>query len=350
MSSMFTGGKVEAEHHFGYYALFVSFFPQLVAGPIERAGNLLPQLKSVKKFEESACISGLKAMLWGYYKKIVVADTLAVYVNQVYGNLADYEGLALAVAAFFFSLQIYCDFSGYSDIAAGTAKLLGIDFMDNFAAPYFAASIQEFWKRWHISLSAWFRDYVYIPLGGSRCPAARRCRNLLITFLASGIWHGADWTFVLWGILHGVFSCFDRLSGKWQNRLGEVTRWAVTFMLVNMLWILFRADDIASAKLFIARMCSLSEFGIRAELYQPFQLAELVLFEKLPFLSYLSARVTGLELWVFLLGAFFVVLNLKNSREAEFHPTPAKAFVTVLFVSWSVFSLSGISSFLYFDF
>ena len=252
-------GKVEAEHHFGYYALFVSFFPQLAAGPIERAGNLLPQLKSVKKFEESACISGLKAMLWGYYKKIVVADTLAVYVNQVYGNLADYEGLALAVAAFFFSLQIYCDFSGYSDIAAGTAKLLGIDFMDNFAAPYFAASIQEFWKRWHISLSAWFRDYVYIPLGGSRCPAARRCRNLLITFLASGIWHGADWTFLVWGAIHGLAQVIEHmlcgpLGRLRQFRLGRFISWAAVFGFCNAAWVFFRADNLADAVYVLSNM------------------------------------------------------------------------------------------------
>lgn len=192
-------GDVKAEKHFGYYAAFVSFFPQLVAGPIERTANLLPQIKKARSFDEHKAVSGLRLMAWGYFKKIALADTLAVYVDAVYDSLYDFEGFILIVIILFFSIQIYCDFSGYSDIAVGTARLFGIDLMKNFNCPYFATSINEFWKRWHISLSTWFRDYVYIPLGGNRCTKGRQSANLMLTFLASGLWHGANWTYLIWG-------------------------------------------------------------------------------------------------------------------------------------------------------
>lgn len=245
-------GDIKAEHHFGYYAAFISFFPQLVAGPIERAENLLPQIKSAKKFNGTVAIEGLKIMLWGYFKKIVVADTLALYVNQVYGELRRYDGLALIVTIFFFSLQIYCDFSGYSSIAIGTAKLMGVDLMTNFSAPYFSSSIREFWKRWHISLSTWFRDYVYIPLGGNRCSALKQNRNLLITFLVSGMWHGADLTFLIWGGLHGCAQIIENIFYKSikkikQWRIGRYLSWLVVFGFCNVTWVFFRADNLDDA-------------------------------------------------------------------------------------------------------
>lgn len=190
-------GTVKAERHFGIYAAFISFFPQLVAGPIERTGNLLPQIKARHTFDANRGICGAKMMLWGYFKKMVIADLLAGIVDAVFANLCGYSGFALVLAVFFFSLQIYCDFSGYSDIAIGTARLLDIDLMINFKSPYFSSSIKEFWSRWHISLSTWFRDYVYIPMGGNRCSKLRQSVNLLTTFLVSGLWHGASWTFVL---------------------------------------------------------------------------------------------------------------------------------------------------------
>lgn len=192
-------GDVKAEHHFGYYATFISFFPQLVAGPIERTENLLPQIKAQHTFDYEQATYGLKLMAWGFFKKIVIADSLSVYVSKVYNAPQSFEGFALILATVFFTFQIYCDFSGYSDIAIGTAKLMGINLMTNFKSPYFSTSIKEFWSRWHISLSTWFRDYVYIPLGGNRVSKVRHALNLLITFLVSGLWHGANWTFVLWG-------------------------------------------------------------------------------------------------------------------------------------------------------
>lgn len=192
-------GKVAAEKNIGIYATFVSFFPQLVAGPIERTSNLMPQIKSEKRFDYDSAKYGMRLILWGLFKKMVIADNLALWVDQVYGDVISYEGCSLALAAFFFSIQIYCDFSGYSDIARGSAKLLNIELMDNFKSPYFSASIREFWSRWHISLSTWFRDYVYIPLGGNRVSKGRNILNYLATFLISGLWHGANLTFVVWG-------------------------------------------------------------------------------------------------------------------------------------------------------
>lgn len=192
-------GEVSAEKNLGIYATFVSFFPQLVAGPIERTANLMPQINSKKNFNYESARYGVRLALWGLFKKMVIADNLAVWVDKVYGNVTSYEGCSLAVAAFFFSIQIYCDFSGYSDIARGSAKLLDIELMENFRSPYFSASIKEFWGRWHISLSTWFRDYVYIPLGGNRVSKGRNVINYMITFLVSGLWHGDNLTFVVWG-------------------------------------------------------------------------------------------------------------------------------------------------------
>ena len=202
-------GKLKPEKHFGIFALFVSFFPQLVAGPIERASNLLPQFHKPFTFDRKKAVSGLQLMLWGMFKKVVVADRLAFLVNAVYDQPGEYEGFTLFLATIFFAFQIYCDFSGYSDIAIGAARILGFDLMKNFDTPYSARNVSEFWRRWHISLSTWFKDYVYIPLGGNRVVKWRWYYNLMITFLVSGLWHGANWTFVIWGGLARV------LSGGW---------------------------------------------------------------------------------------------------------------------------------------
>ena len=192
-------GQLKAEKNFGIYALFVSFFPQLVASPIERASNLLPQFREKFGFNSSRAISGLRQMLWGYFMKVVVADRMAMYVNAAYNNVGPHNGTTLLVTTLLFVVQIYCDFGGYSNIAIGAARIMGFTLMENFKRPYFAISVGDFWKRWHISLSAWFRDYVYIPLGGNRVRPLRHLLNLFITFLVSGLWHGARWTFVAWG-------------------------------------------------------------------------------------------------------------------------------------------------------
>jgi D-alanyl-lipoteichoic acid acyltransferase DltB (MBOAT superfamily) len=254
-------GKYKAEKHFGYLATYVMFFPQLVAGPIERPQNILPQFHTEQKFEYQRVTNGLKWMAWGMFKKVVIADRMALFVNPVYNSPTDYSGPALALATLAFAIQIYCDFSGYSDIALGSAQVLGIKLMKNFDHPYFSKSISEFWRRWHISLSTWFRDYLYIPLGGNRVPRPRWAINLLITFLISGLWHGANWTFVIWGALHGLLVAaysltekfrenFLAINGKSRNNISKLTdtiSTLVTFFSVTYLWIFFRANNLSDA-------------------------------------------------------------------------------------------------------
>ena len=257
-------GKQKPEYHFGRFALFVSFFPQLVAGPIERSVNLLPQFRQEFDFDYERVKNGLMLMGWGFFKKIVIADRLAEYVNIVYNNPAEFEGIPNIIATFFFTFQIYCDFSGYSDIAIGAALVMGYRLMTNFRRPYFAMNISEFWKRWHISLSTWFRDYVYIPMGGNRVVKWRWYYNLFITFLVSGLWHGANWTFVIWGAIHGFYLIFAIWTAKYRegfnrwigltNRPGlfKFVQVFITFILVYISWIFFRANNVSEA-LFILK-------------------------------------------------------------------------------------------------
>ena len=243
-------GKTRACAHFGKYAAFVSFFPLLLAGPIERAEHLLPQLEKEHSFNCDRAIEGAKLIAWGYFKKIAIADVVVSLEDVVYDNVTVYTWLALGVATFFYAFQVYCDFSGYSDIARGVAKLLDIELMTNFKSPYFAASLKEFWSRWHISLSTWFRDYVYIPLGGSRRGEWRTQRNLLITFLVSGLWHGASWTYVIWGGLHGLGQIVEKM---WNRRFPpkkerrSVIRVLIVFCFVCVAWIFFRASTFSDA-------------------------------------------------------------------------------------------------------
>ncbi len=252
-------GNQKAERHFVIYAVFVMFFPQLVAGPIERAKNLLHQFYERHTFDYARVTDGLKLALWGLFKKVVIADRLAIFVNAVYNNPTDYSGWPLIMATIFFAFQIYCDFSGYSDIAIGVAQVLGFRLMDNFNRPYFSKSVPEFWKRWHISLTSWFKDYLYIPMGGNRAGKVRWYLNLFIVFLLSGLWHGANWTFVIWGALNGFYLLCSIWTSKWRARLVELTgigqfpkfhkliRVAITFMLICFSWIFFRANTLADA-------------------------------------------------------------------------------------------------------
>lgn len=252
-------GKVRAERHFGHYALFVSFFPQLLAGPIGRADALLPQLKAERHFDYDSASYGLKLMAWGYFKKLVIADTFAVTVNQVYDNCRSYVGLVFIITTVMYAIQIYCDFSGYSDIAIGCARLFGVELTTNFKSPYFSFSIREFWSRWHISLSTWFRDYVYIPLGGSRAGRIRHCLNLFITFLVSGFWHGSALTFLAWGAIHGLLQIIETFLYP-KRKAGAPARkkhwWQLplTFCLVCLAWIFFRANSIQDALWILSRL------------------------------------------------------------------------------------------------
>ena len=246
-------GHQKAERHFGYYALYVMFFPQLVTGPIERPGNLLRQLHEKKEFRYENISKGMRLILFGFFVKMVVADHLGEYVDEVYGHLDEYNSWTVIGCMVFYSFQIYCDFFGYSTIALGSAKLMGFDITDNFKTPYLSKSIAEFWHRWHISLSTWFRDYVYIPLGGSRVKFWRWAFNILVVFVLSGIWHGAAWTFLLWGFAHGLLHIVEKClrdhfpvkvsQSKWLNVTLDVLCVAKTFVLVTLFWVMFRASD-----------------------------------------------------------------------------------------------------------
>ena len=252
-------GNQKAERNFIVYATYVMFFPQLVAGPIERPQNLLHQFREWHPFDSVRVTSGLKRMAWGFFKKLVVADRLALYVNDVYAAPRSFNGLQLTLATFFFANQIYCDFSGYTDIALGAAEVLGFHLMENFRTPYYSLSMSEFWKRWHISLSTWFRDYVYIPLGGNRVSKSQHIVNLMITFTVSGLWHGANWTYVLWGFLNGLYLVAGWLTKAWRDRFynavglheNTLARKTImlltTFVLTCVAWILFRARSAADA-------------------------------------------------------------------------------------------------------
>lgn len=240
------------------YLCFVSFFPQLVAGPIERAINLLPQFQVKRIFSDSSARSGLQLMLWGLMKKMLIADNIGPIVDSAFNAPSGTSGLVLAVATVLFAFQIYCDFSAYSDIAAGTAALFGITLMRNFNYPYFSQSITEFWRRWHISLSTWFRDYLYFPMGGNRGSIAKTCRNLILICLLSGLWHGASWNFIAWGLLHGIYLTAERLT-SWHKRVSSnaysaLGGMSLTFLLVCLAWIFFRASSLPEALLIIGKI------------------------------------------------------------------------------------------------
>ncbi len=259
-------GKQKAERNFWIYSLYVMFYPQLVAGPIERPANLLHQFYEIHHFEYQRVVDGLKLMAWGMFKKIVIADRLALYVNQVYGDPTDFKGPSLALATFFFAFQIYCDFSGYSDIAIGAAQVMGFKLMDNFNRPYFSKSVVEFWKRWHISLSTWFRDYVYIPLGGNRVSNQKFYFNIMIVFIISGLWHGANWTYIIWGALNGFYLLFavwtSDLRSNIRERTGlarhknllEIWQILIIFLLICFSWIFFRAQNLHDAIYIITQL------------------------------------------------------------------------------------------------
>lgn len=258
--------EIYAEKNFFEYALFVSFFPQLVAGPIERSKNLLKQLAQKNKFDFSRFIEGLLLMLWGYFLKMVLADRIAIFVDTVYGNVSQYRGFYLMVATALFAIQIYCDFSGYSTIAMGASRILGINLMENFDAPYFSVSVAEFWRRWHISLTSWFKDYLYIPLGGSRKGKLRKYFNKLIVFLVSGLWHGADLSYVVWGGLNGLYQVLGevlmplrdflvkRLALNRESIGHKFVHMMGTFILIDFSWIFFRANSFQEALIVIKQM------------------------------------------------------------------------------------------------
>lgn len=329
---------------FAAFAAYVSFFPQLVAGPIERAEALLPQFWQPRRFDYALAVDGLRQMLWGFFKKMVVADGCAVYADQIFGHPEWYNGSTLLLAALVFSVQIYGDFSGYSDIAIGCAKLFGIRLKRNFNVPYFSRDIAEFWRRWHISLTSWFRDYVYIPLGGSRVPKGRVVLNTFVIFLLSGLWHGANWTFVLWGLFHALLFLplilLDRnrrytdtvAAGRALPSWGEFGRMLATFLLAAMGWVVFRCDSIGDALYYFERM-----FG--ATLFAPIDKAD------------------SLVMWAIGLSVLVmtVVEWLNRDQEHEFRRLPrSRALRWLLYLllccSIGIYMVTSEMPFIYFQF
>lgn len=314
-------GRVKAEKNLLDYLLFVSFFPQVMSGPISKADELLPQIKNPHKFDYEQGKQGLKYLLWGMFIKLVIADRLGLFVDTVYANYIHYSGSTCFIASIFYTIQIYCDFAGYSLMAIGIARTLGFNLIDNFRRPYLATSITDFWKRWHISLTRWLTQQVYIPLGGSRCSKVRNYWNVFVTFLVSGIWHGANWTFIVWGCMHGLFQIVEKALG-WQKYEG--TNWAVkvirictTFLLVNFAWIFFRMSDIGEACDIICRMFtgwgtpSISDLGTSSILM--IVIALLFLLFKDIRDEFLSNHFKFLELkvvrWIIYVMVFCMLLN-----------------------------------------
>lgn len=245
-------GRIKAEKNLVDYLLFVSFFPSILSGPINKASLVLPQIKNLRPyFDYHKAVTGLKMILWGMFMKVVVADRVALYVETVLPNYMNYTGVTCFTASLFYTIQIYADFAGYSLMALGVGKVLGFELTENFRRPYFAISITDFWHRWHISLSTWLKDYLYIPLGGSRCSKMRNYWNIFVTFLVSGLWHGANWTFIVWGCMHGLIQIVEKALGiqklKSSNRLVKLGRILVTFLLVNFAWIFFKMPSLGDA-------------------------------------------------------------------------------------------------------
>ena len=340
-------GKSKAERHFGYYALFVSFFPQLLAGPIGRADSLLPQLKKERSFDYENVTYGLKLMAWGYFKKLVIADVFATVVDKVYNNPYSYVGLVFIITTVMFAIEIYCDFSGYSDIAIGCARLFGVELASNFRNPYLSFSIREFWSRWHISLSTWFRDYVYMPLGGSRAGRFRHCLNLFLTFLVSGFWHGSSLTFLFWGGIHGVLQILETfIYPKTRGGVSVIRKkhwWQLplTFIVLCFTWIFFRANTIQDAFWIISRLFW--------DIGRPLNyLKTAVICLDMPYLSMCGMALSAAALFVWdLLSLKQDVIKL-ISRQRGLVRWP---LYVLLLVAIALFSHKGIATeFIYFQF
>ena len=339
-------GKVPAERHFGIYATFISFFPQLVAGPIERTENLLPQIKSKKTFDYSSATYGLKIMAWGYFKKLIVADTISQYVAPVFEEPQAFGGFSFFIGVLLFTFQIYCDFSGYSDIAVGVAKLLGINLMTNFKSPYLSQSVREFWSRWHISLSTWFRDYVYIPLGGNRVSSLRNSLNLLVTFLVSGLWHGANWTFVVWGGIHGVAQITEKRLFKSHDSKTGSARWIlktfIVFCFCVITWLFFASQSLSDAIYIIKHVFDGISAGPMTYIATGFKNLGL---DKVT-LAFLSVSIILLMVYDYFSLKRDVITIISSQK------TYIRWGVYVLFILWIIISLPSVAAteFIYFQF
>jgi D-alanyl-lipoteichoic acid acyltransferase DltB (MBOAT superfamily) len=330
--------KLKPTKDFISFASFVSFFPQLVAGPIERASNLLPQILNNRIFKYEQAVQGLRLILYGMFKKVVIADSLAPHVDTIFQNYTSFNGGVLLLGLVYFSFQIYCDFSGYSDIAIGTSKLFGFELMSNFKFPYFSRDIGEFWRRWHVSLSTWFRDYLYIPLGGSKGGKFSSIRNIFIIFSVSGFWHGANWTFIAWGLIHAMLYIPLFLKGKnrqytsnivaednWFPSIKELLQMCITFSLTMIAWAFFRSESLTDSFQYIFRMVN--------------------------HFSYPSIYANGLiVVFIFILFDWTMRRDERNPIKYKFRNVRYFVYLSMSYLIFSHFKITDLSQFMYFQF
>lgn len=342
------------KYDFVNYALFVTYFPQLIAGPIVTHDELVPQLLDPQKrsINVENLSKGLYMFALGMGKKVLIADVFGNAVNWGYGNIEALNSVDALVIILAYTIQIYFDFSGYCDMATGMAKMMNIDLPQNFNSPYKSFTIIEFWKRWHMTLTRFFTKYVYIPLGGNRKGQVRMLANTLIVFLVSGLWHGADWTFVLWGGLHGIFNVITKTLKRFFEKMHPALSWIITFVFINITWVFFRADSISDAVTLIHKVCELDFGPINTNLVTVFELVEIETIASLV----LGATLHNIHKYIYMAGffviAYIILLGFNNAKEKmdTFKPTLRNSITTVVVLTWSIFSMSGMSTFLYFNF
>ena len=342
-----------AEYTFIEYVAFVSFFPQLVAGPIVLHSELIPQYRDECRWKISAdrVASGLYVLAIGMFKKVIIADKFGQVVTWGWLDTSSRTGIDMLLVSLFYTFQLYFDFSGYCDMAIGIAKLFSLDLPVNFNSPYKAVSINDFWKRWHMTLTRFLTNYIYIPMGGNRKGKIRTYINILIVFLVSGIWHGANWTFILWGVIHGVLQVINRMCKKTWDRVPKAVAWFVTFMIVNFLWIMFYAPSVTEGLFVWRRIFDFSDMHISNEIFSLFIMNEVnTVLGMLGPLGALSAAHYQWYMIAYLILSFVICLCCKNLHEEKFVPTKSKAVVSALLLIWAVISFSGVSTFLYFNF
>lgn len=340
-------------YRFLEYALFISFFPQLVAGPIVLHGELIPQFRDPKRkrFDHDMFAQGIRLFSIGLFKKVMIADVLGKGVDWGFGNTAAMTGPDAVVVSLLYMLQIYFDFSGYSNMACGLANMFHLELPVNFLSPYKATSILEFWQRWHLTLTRFLRKYIYFPMGGSKKGIVRTVINVMVVFLVSGIWHGAAWTFILWGLIHGAASALCRLFRSAWEKVPRILGWLCTFVFVDLSWILFRAETLPQAGAFFAKLFAPWDFRFSGELLRQFDLLEFTYVEEhVGILGRLASQYSGLHLAICLAAALLLVLLPKNCQEKKFVPGVGNALGSVVLLVWSVLSFSGLSTFLYFNF
>ena len=341
------------DHTFLEYALYVSYFPQLIAGPIVLHGEMIPQFRDPekRKFDSAYFSRGLIWFTLGLFKKVLIADTLGRGVDWGFGTVDNLSSLEAVLVSLLYTFQIYFDFSGYCDMAAGIASMFHFDLPLNFNSPYKASSIIDFWQRWHITLNRFLKQYVYVPLGGNRKGTIKTCVHVMIVFLISGIWHGASWTFIIWGVIHGIANVLNRLFRKQWELFPRLVRQILTFCFVNFTWILFRAENLKTAGLFLRRIFTKNGIGLRQEFLNQLRLPEFTYIEEhISFLGEMVSKYPQIYVFVPLATVSVIVFFAKNCHEKELKRTIGSAIVVSMLLGWSVLSLSSLSSFLYFNF